>query len=336
MTLRYQHGTQYAITANGEMIPGSTLNFYLAGTSLGTPEDVFSDAGKTTPISQPIAADAAGRWPDIFMGDEIYDVVWKDAGGSVIKTFLNYDPGLSSALGNGAALPINQGGTGATTAAAALTNLGAASQGQLTTIASTVSDNTSKINTGLNSGTPTRFGLLAPLDTINNANLIDTAVKQTLNPFGLQLVHVRDEQTSGTAGGSYASGAWRQVRLNTSKTNEVSGVALSSNQLTGVPAGTYYLEAHVPFFTANGVSVTAQARLQNITDGSTILLGTNVGSNGSSEQVKYGICPVRGRFTLSGSKTIEVQIQGSQNITGGMAGSFGTEVYASLMIWKIA
>ncbi len=172
MTLRYVHGAQYAIDPSGEMIPGSKLYFYLAGTSQATPQDVFSDSARVTPISQPVLADASGRWPDIFMDDEIYDVVWKDASGTTIDTFLNVDAGLSSALGTGTALAVNQGGTGSKTAAAALTALGAASQSQFTTLSNSVATNTAEIATGLNVGDPTRFGTIAKLDTIATTNLV--------------------------------------------------------------------------------------------------------------------------------------------------------------------
>lgn len=169
MTLRYVHGAQYAITASGEMISGSKLYFYLAGTSQGTPQDVFSDSGKTTPISQPVLADSAGRWPDIFMDDVIYDVVWKDGDGVTIDTFLNVDPGLSSALGNGSALPVNQGGTGATTAAAARTQLGVPSQSQVTDLSNDVSELQTQVATGLN--VSDEFGALASKDDISTAEL---------------------------------------------------------------------------------------------------------------------------------------------------------------------
>lgn len=164
MTLRYVHGAQYAIDASGEMIPGSKLYFYLAGTSQATPQDVFSDSARNTPISQPVLADASGRWPDIFMDDEIYDVVWKDASGATVDTFLNWDAGLSSALGTGTALAVNQGGTSATTAAAARTNLGVASQAGLTTATNDIATLRTQVDTGLNGDD--EFGALAPLDTV--------------------------------------------------------------------------------------------------------------------------------------------------------------------------
>lgn len=169
MTLRYVHGAQYAIDASGAMIAGSKLYFYLAGTSQATPQDVFSDSARVTPISQPVLADASGRWPDIFMGDEIYDVVWKDADGVAIDTFLNVDAGLSSALGTGTALAVNQGGTGATTAAAARTNLGVPSQSQLTTATNDIATLRTQVDTGLNGDD--EFGALAKEDSVTTALL---------------------------------------------------------------------------------------------------------------------------------------------------------------------
>lgn len=181
------------------------------------------------------------------------------------------------------------------------------------------------------------LGTLAVKNTIDNANLIDSSVLTSINPFGTQLGHYRDVQTSGTAGATYSSGAWRTVRLNTSVTTEISGISLSSNQLTNVPAGTYYVRAISPFTSTSGATdFVAQGRLQNITDTSTILLGINVGNGGSGETLKYGQVLVEGRFTLGGTKTIEFQFQGTTACTGGKPGSFGSEIYASVFLWKLA
>jgi hypothetical protein len=43
-----------------------------------------------------------------------------------------------------------------------------------------------------------------------------------------------------------------------------------------------------------------------------------------------------GRFTISGTKTIEFQIRAAGTISGPSAANFGTEVYAELLIWKVA
>lgn len=190
MTLRYVHGAQYAIDSNGEMLAGSKLYFYLAGTSQATPEYVYSDSARNTPISQPVLADSAGRWPDIFMADETYDVVWKDSSGTTIDTFLNVDPGLSSALGTGSALPISGGGTGATTAAAARTALGVPSQSQVTTISNDISTLQTQVATGLN--VSDEFGALAAKDSVSTAELA--------SGFGdVRLQKVRLETLSNTS-----------------------------------------------------------------------------------------------------------------------------------------
>ncbi len=334
MSLQFNVPYVTVLDSDAQIVVGAKAYFYTTGGTFTTPKDVYSDIELTTPISQPILSDAAGRLPRIFLSGQ-YDVKILYPDDTTLGSWEGVDPGLSSALGNGVALSIEQGGTGAESAEEALTNLGAVSQTQVNSLAATVSDNNLKIGTGLNDSDPTRFGNLASLDQINNTNLVESATLKLINPFGLQLGHYQDVQTSGTSGPTYSSGAWRTVRLNTSVTTEISSIALSSNQLTLVPAGTYFVHGRVPFTTSTGNASATQARIQNITDGATLRLGSNVGSDGTGQR-KIGYAEVEGRFTLSGSKTIELQVRANEDMTGGYAGSFGSEVYANLFLWKVA
>lgn len=56
---------------------GWLLNFYLTGTS--TRKDTFSDSALTTANANPVVADAAGRFGDIFLESGTYKVVLTDA-----------------------------------------------------------------------------------------------------------------------------------------------------------------------------------------------------------------------------------------------------------------
>ena len=163
--------------------------------------------------------------------------------------------------------------------------------------------------------------------TIALASLASTA-----KAFQAQLLHVQDQKSSGTAGGTFTSGDWRTRTLNTSITNEISGASLASNQVT-LPAGTYYLEASAPAYQVN----LHQLRVRNVTDSATLLTGTIVRSASADNSVLSS--GVYGRFTLSGTKAIELQHQCSLSGASdgfGQAGSFGTEVYSDLRVWKIA
>lgn len=108
------------------------------------------------------------------------------------------------------------------------------------------------------------------------------------------------------------------------------GSTLSSNQFT-LPSGTYYIEAFAPVVNVNF----HQARLQNITDSSTPLLGTNnyAGTNTG------GLSTVCGLVTISATKTFELQNRCSLTRATdgfGVATSWGTEVYAEVRAWKVA
>lgn len=165
MAVQFVLPRQQQVDNNGNPLSGAKLYFFEPGTT--TPKDVFSDDELSVAIDQSegIAADAAGRWPRIYC-DGKYKVTVTTAADVLIYTEDDFDPGLSTALGSGEALPVNAGGTGATTAPAARNNLGAASQASVTTNTSNITSLGNKVNTGLNVGDPTRFGLLAPEDEV--------------------------------------------------------------------------------------------------------------------------------------------------------------------------
>ena len=113
---------QQVVDANGNPYSGARLYFYDAGTS--TPKDVYSDAALTTPLSQPVSADSAGRWVPIFTLSSTYRVELRTSADVLIANWDNFDPGSPVTTGGGGALSIALGGTGATTAAGARSNLG--------------------------------------------------------------------------------------------------------------------------------------------------------------------------------------------------------------------
>jgi hypothetical protein len=154
-----------------------------------------------------------------------------------------------------------------------------------------------------------------------------------LGGFDTQLLHVRDEKTANTSGGTFTSGSFQTRTLNTSVTNEISGASLSSNQIT-LPTGTYYIDAAAPAHQVNQ----HKAILKNITDSSNTLIGTSEFTAPGAAYTTSSF--VTGRFTIASSKTFELQHRcGTTGTTTGFgyASNFSIiEVYTDVKIWKVA
>lgn len=127
----------FSIVAPGLSVGvGWKLTFYTAGTT--TPVDTYSSADLDPGAlnTRPILADANGRFPQIWLAPGSYKYVMTDAADVVKVTVDDYlvsdeipdiAAGLESFLAGSAALPVANGGTGATDAASACANLGALS-----------------------------------------------------------------------------------------------------------------------------------------------------------------------------------------------------------------
>jgi len=155
----------------------------------------------------------------------------------------------------------------------------------------------------------------------------------------IQFIQIVDEKPTGTAGGVFASGAWRTRMLNTIRNNDGNNATLNTNQIT-LPAGTYIFEGYAPAGYVDG----HQCRLQNITDGTTIAYGSNANCSNPSASATDNIVTVSqvsGKFTITGTKTFELQHYSSSSsaATGGfgaaVSAASGVEVYAQLKIWKV-
>jgi hypothetical protein len=138
-----------------------------------------------------------------------------------------------------------------------------------------------------------------------------------------------DTKSATTTSGTFTSGAWRTRDLNTSQINSISGASLASNQIT-LPAGTYYIDAYAGCFWVNQ----NQARLQNITDSTTDILGVGAYTVTAGNAFSF----VQGVITITGTKVFELQHQCTTTRATdgfGTAIGFNTEVYASIAIQKI-
>jgi hypothetical protein len=149
----------------------------------------------------------------------------------------------------------------------------------------------------------------------------------------LAYVNIQDQKASSTAGGTATSGSWQTRTLNTI-TSDVSGlVVLASNQITMQP-GTYTCLIRCP-----AISVAwHQARLQNISLGTTLVLGGSSYCNSGASYAQTDSWVI-GQFTLVSLAVLEVQHQvNTTRATDGwgVPTAWGTEVYTVAQFWKIA
>jgi hypothetical protein len=144
----------------------------------------------------------------------------------------------------------------------------------------------------------------------------------------------RDEQASGTAGGTATSGAWRQRNLSVIPVNRITGASLTSNQIT-LPAGTYRATIRAMF--GAQVSV-AQCRLYDTTNSAALVLGSNAFSSSNGSYASTYSAGTN-EFTLASSAVVELEYQVSSTKSSdglGRATSWGTEVYAEVVIARLS
>jgi hypothetical protein len=147
-----------------------------------------------------------------------------------------------------------------------------------------------------------------------------------------QVMIVRDEKSSGTNGGTFTSGAWRDRTLNTIAFNGIPGASLSTNAIT-LPIGVYKIYATAPARSTN----THVLKLFNVTDSSDQIIGTTQRSvSGVGISNKSIVSSV---ITITSEKVFKLQhrSEASATTTGfGIAAGFGVvEVYSIIMIQKI-
>lgn len=84
MTFRILNAAPQYLLPDGRVNAGGSLAFY--ETDLSTPKGTWSDPDKTTPNTNPVLLDAAGRSVTDIWGDGAYGVVMRDAAGVAIWT----------------------------------------------------------------------------------------------------------------------------------------------------------------------------------------------------------------------------------------------------------
>ncbi len=120
------------------------------------------------------------------------------------------------------------------------------------------------------------------------------------NSFGYEILIIEDQKSPGTAGGTFTAGAWRTRDLNTVVENTITGASLSSNQVT-LPAGTYRIMTTSPGHQVD----THKVRLQNITDATTVKVGTTEYSANGMPSVERSTVDIV--VTISAPKAFEIQ-----------------------------
>jgi predicted RecA/RadA family phage recombinase len=151
--------------------------------------------------------------------------------------------------------------------------------------------------------------------------------------LSVEMLQIKDEKSSGTAGGSTSATTWHTRDLNTVASNTITGASLSSNQIT-LPAGTYRVFAQSEMHESGA----NRLRLRNITDSSTVASGANSNSGSSGASLPNNSAILGTRFTIAGTKTFELQHYAKlakATIGLGIALSTGeVEVYSEITIFK--
>lgn len=168
--------------------------------------------------------------------------------------------------------------------------------------------------------------IITPLKLANVISAIPPAAS-------IYMLTFQEQQTSGTDGGNFTSGAWRTRDLNTVVFNNIPSASLSSSQIT-LPAGTYEVISHC---VGNSVNRHTSG-LYNITDSAFTLYGSVENTNATTGMASSSI--ISGAFTISGTKVFELQHRCSdtKNTDGlGKSCNFGIpEVYSGITIKKIS
>lgn len=116
------------VDVNGNPYPGGKLYVYNVGTT--TARSIYSDEALSNAAANPIIADANGTFSQTYTATGAYKLVFKNSDDVEIWTEDNIDTGVPAGTG---ALPVASGGTGATTAAGARTNLSVPSASEMAT-----------------------------------------------------------------------------------------------------------------------------------------------------------------------------------------------------------
>lgn len=143
-------------------------------------------------------------------------------------------------------------------------------------------------------------------------------------------VCVIDTKVQGTDGGGFTQGAWRTRDITFERNDTFNVCTIAGNQIT-LLAGAYRCIISAPAMRVDG----HQARLQNITDGATLLNGTSEQSAATDDFVTRSF--IVGQFDIAAPKVLEVQhqCQTTRNVDGfGANCNIDEEIYTMAEFWQ--
>lgn len=169
--------------------------------------------------------------------------------------------------------------------------------------------------------------------TVTN-NTVTQGTIDALKGITVPILHVQDQKTSGTNGGTFDSGAWRTRVLNTELTNTITGASLASDQIT-LPPGTYKINASAPAY-----DITYHQAILYDTTGLVDLIGgtseyARADAGGENQTRSF----VNGIFILSIESVLELRHR--SNASSGSGFGLGTifttdhETFTDVFIEKI-
>jgi len=320
-----------ALDTNGAAVSGAKLYIYEQGTT--TPVTTYSDAALTSANAHPVVADSSGSWGAIYAPTGTYKIDVTTSGGTSLPGYPADDVPLGDAgiIADGAITTVKIADGAVTTVKIA--------DGAVTT--AKLADNAVTLDKMAHgtSGDILYYGaggepLLLPKGTDGQFLKLVSGLPAWVST-GNKLLHVREEQAAGTDGGDHTAGSYVTRVLNTVKTNAITGASLGSNQIT-LPVGEYFCKATAPSY--NVSSGEHKAKLVNVTDATDLLIGTSLAWGSTADVTNPSV--VVGKFTLTGTKLLELQHQTSntQATTGlGKAANLGeVEVYSEVEIWQLS
>lgn len=149
------------------------------------------------------------------------------------------------------------------------------------------------------------------------------------------------QQTSGTAGGTATTGSWLTYPIatfvNSADDNVITGAALASNKISGLPTGWYAINGSGVFKYTNAT----QLRLYNVTTSAEVVLGNIVlASTDGANYYASASAPLSGVFEVTDAAheyLIQYRVTRTQTTSGlGEASSWGVEVYGKFELTQLA
>jgi len=156
-------------------------------------------------------------------------------------------------------------------------------------------------------------------------------------PVTSSLLHVANEQDYNVNGGAVVAGSWQDRTINKVQTNEITGASLASNRIT-LPAGTYRISSWAAFFSVGESDISAKLRLQDITNGVTLLHGGSVHADHGSNHLPEVEVNLNGQFNLASQTVIAIQYwaSGGSQGRGYAVDPNSKNIYFDAIIVKVA